>query len=80
MGPSIYCTKQNEHNCGLWVQDLGTFLKKVFIIVEKDRAKLIVTVKHLGHEIGDGGKNFHVCKGFQFCAIFNTCTLCRISP
>lgn len=55
MGPSSYITDQNEYFCGLWVRDLGTFLKKVFITVEHDTAELIVTVKHLGQEIGRGG-------------------------
>lgn len=53
MGPSSFYTDQNECSCGLWVRDLGSFLKKILIILEVDAAQLIATVKHHGVQIGD---------------------------
>lgn len=44
-----------DDSFGLWIRDSGAFLRKIFATVERNSACLIVTVKHMGHDLTDQG-------------------------
>lgn len=38
-------------NLGLWIRDQGSFLRQIFLALERDSASLKLEVKHLGQHI-----------------------------
>lgn len=57
MGPFSNYMGQDEYVCGLWVRDVGAFLKRIMVAIDTETAELAVNVKHGGQSIGTRGNN-----------------------